>query len=94
MESMTNINWIDCREQKPPPPERPYKVYLVWVVQLWPNATGTSELLQFSRDRNDWMPLPNSPTGAPRVVTHYSDVLEVLGCPPPTPYGPRGRDYM
>ncbi len=90
----TLIDWIDCRERKPPPPETPYKEYLVWAVQLLPTAAGGTYLLQFSRERNDWMPLPYGPAGAPMVVTHCSEVLDVLGSPDPKPYGPRGREYL
>jgi hypothetical protein len=85
-----NITWIDNRQQKPPPPERPYKVYLVWVVQQVENATGTTRLLQFSRDSNDWLSPGFGPSGRPEVVTHWSDALDVLGSPEPKPWGPRG----
>ena len=89
-----NIAWIDARTQKPNPPEEPYKVFLVWIVQKSPNASGTTYLWQFSRDQNDWMPLPQGPAGVDMVVTHYSEVLDVLGYPGPNPFGPRGREYM
>jgi len=94
MVPLDGIGWIDCRKQKPSKPATPYEVYLVWVVQLHPDATGISCLWQFSRDRNDWMPLPNGPTGASQIVTHYSEVLQKLGSPPPQPDGPRGRSYL
>ena len=89
MEPLGDIGWIDCRAQKPPKPGTPYEVYLVWVIQLHPDATGTSCLWQFSRDRNDWLPLPDGPTGAAQIVTHYCEVLQKLGSPPSEPDGPR-----
>lgn len=89
-----SIDWIDCRNRKPPSPERPYKLYLVWAVQLLPDAGGGPYLLQFSRALNDWLPLPYGAAGAPMVVTHYSEVLDVLDSPDPKPWGPRGREYL
>ena len=91
---MNGIAWIDCREQRPRKPSTPYEVYLVWVVQLHEKSTGTAALWQFSRDNNDWLPLPRGVTGAEQIITHYSEVLQMLGSPPPKPHGPRGKDYM
>ncbi|TAJ74261.1 MAG: hypothetical protein EPO45_17640 [Sphingobium sp.] len=94
MAPMNGIAWIDCREQRPPLPSTPYELYLVWVVQLHEDATGTSALWQFSREDNDWLPLPNGPTGAAQIITHYSEALRALGSPLPKPHGPRGKEYM
>jgi hypothetical protein len=88
------IEWKDCRLGLPPLPLYPYKVYLVWVVQQCHGATGGPLLWQFSRELGDWLPLPKGPAGATQVVTHYSDVLAVLGKPGPDPWGPRGDDYI
>ncbi len=90
----SSIAWIDYRQQKPELPETPFEVYLVWVVQQIPEATGTSELLQFSRDDNDWVPLSPGYKGAKRVVTHWSKALQVLSTPGTQFGGPRGREYM
>ena len=89
-----NIDWKDARTHKPARPETPYHVYLVWIIQKHPRASGTTYLWQFDRDLNDWAPLPLGPTGAPMIVTHYSEVLDVLGYPGPNPFGPRGDEYL
>ena len=94
MTPIDGIAWIDCREQRPPKPSTPFEVYLVGVVQLHEKATGMCALWQFSREDNDWVPLPRGITGAEQIVTHYSEVLQILGSPPPQPDGPRGKDFM
>lgn len=88
------IDWKDCKLGAPPLPLYPYKTYLVWVVQLAKGATGAPILHQFSAALGDWLPLPRGLTGAPQVVTHYSDVLGVLGAPGPNRWGPRGDEYL
>jgi hypothetical protein len=88
---MSAMDWIACKERMPPRPETPYKVYLVWVLQQTDNAAGTTRLHQFDRDAGTWLPLPLGPAGVPQVVTHWCDALDMLGSPPPQPYGPRGK---
>jgi len=84
------MDWIACKEQMPPRPETPYKVYLVWVLQQIDNATGTTRLHQLDRDAGAWLPMERGPSGATQVVTHWCTALDELGSPPPKPYGPRG----
>ena len=73
--------WIACAQQMPPLPPTPFKVYLVWMVQQIDGATGMWTLLQFIRDTGDWLVPWPSPSGAPQIVTHWCDALDILGEP-------------
>ena len=82
------VRWIPCSERLPPIPETPFKVYLVWAVVNIVNGTGTHYLVQFCRETGRWMPVATR-MGDPCTVTHWSEVLDMLGAPDPKPFGPR-----
>lgn len=79
-----------CDEKMPPKPETPFKVYLVFAVVCLDGGTGSWEILQFSRDYNNWMPFCTR-FGDPCIVTHWAEL-------PPTPgegeFGPRFNNEL
>lgn len=82
------VRWIPCSERLPPIPDTPFKVYLVWAVVNRPNGTGTTYLVQFSRETGKWAQVVTR-MGDASTVTHWSDALDVIGVPDPQPFGPR-----